>query len=344
MKKFIFILCGLVAVFATLLIFGSHEAIGSTIALSPLVAGMSKEELQQFAEQALTDNYGGDDDYENFADLDDEDMYDGFDDPIVGFQGGAKSFLDEEHAGIYLTYSVVNNSGYSKTICINPAYFDVTGVTCVGGKGASMTDVVINHTNIAEITAAGHTEIHAVIADGLVYGTSGAGITFTALNGRINDHLRYVAKNPTRIPKMILMSVNNTSGAVDTTMYSKIMTIRRVNPYQRPLETIIDLNDFFKVEQYQSGKITIDTAKYGMQADPSTLIFFEIDNNIRLTIKMLVGGSADVSRTLHKKAKLAKRNIAQGTAGVVPAAARKDMKMKQNKRMNLISKKVFKGA
>ena len=192
------------------------------------------------------------------------------------------------------------------------------------------------------MTAAGHSEIDCVLADGLIYGTSGAGLTVTALNGRITDHLRYVAKNTTRIPSMIISSVNNTSGAIDTTAYNKILTIRKVGPYAKYQDTIIDLNDFFKVEQYQSGKITVDSSKYGLQADPSTLVFMQVDNNIRITIKMLIGGTADVSRTLHKKARLAKKNIAQGTAGVVPVSVRKDMKLKQNKKMNLISKQVFK--
>ena len=341
MKKFIFLTCALIALVGSLLIFGSHEALGSTIAISPILANMSREELEGFTEQLFSDNYGGDSDYDGFDDLDDDDVYDGFDDDLVSFMGGARSFLDEANAGIYLTFTIVNNSGYSKTVCINPAYFDCTGLTVLGSRGSSITDVFLHHHDITEIAAAGHNEIEAVIAEGLIYGTSGAGITCTSTNGRITDHLRFMLENPVRIPQMVLASVKNSTGAVDTTIYSKIMTLRKANPYTKFQDTLIDLNDFFKVEQYQSGKITVDTAKYGAQVDNQTLIFLQIDNDIRLTVKMLIGGSANSSRTLHQKAKKAKRNVAQGTAGVVPVGVRKNMKLNKAKKLNLLTKAAF---
>jgi hypothetical protein len=302
---------------------------------------MSRDELEAFADQALSDNYEGMDEYESYEDLDDDDMYDGYDDEMVSFLGASRSFLDEKKSGVYLTFVIVNNSGYSKTICLNPAYYDTKGLTIVGGKGQAITDAALNDTNITQMTVAGHSEIEAVIADGLIYGTAGAGITVTGVNGKIMDHLHFTKKNATRIPEIVFSSVNNTTGAVDTTFYSKIMTIRQVSPYRRFGDTNIDLNEFFRVEQYQSGKITIDTHKYGMQADDQTLIFVQVDNNIRLTVTLKIGGISNASQAIYKKASKAKRNIVQGTAGSVPVGVRKNLKDMKNKQVNLLRKMAF---
>jgi len=342
MKKFLFFFTIIaVAIVGTIIVFSGHDAFGASLAISPFLANMSRAKLESFADQALSDNYEGMDEFARYDDLNEEDMYEGFDDDLVSFMGSARSFLDEKKSGIYLTFNIVNNCGYTKTVCLNPAYFDTKGVTVVTDDKGAVTGASLNNTNVAEITAAGHHEIDAVIADGLIYGTDRAGITCSSANGRITDHLRFTKRNATRIPEIVFSSINNTTGAIDTTFYSKIMTIRQVFPYRTFGDTIIDLNDFFKVEQYQSGKITVDTHKYGMQADEQSLIFIQIDDNTRVTIKMLIGGISNTSHTLYKKASKAHKNILQGTAGVVPVGVRKNMASMKNKRINLLTKVAF---
>ena len=342
MKKFLLVCVSFVVVMAAFLIFGghanAHEVMGSGLAISPLLANMSHQELLDYAQESLTDNFDGDSEYAAFADLDESDMYDGFDDDIVAFEGGARSFLDEKKSGIYLTFSILNNSGYSKTIAINPAYFDCKGLTVTGGKGNAVTDVVINNINIDEIVAAGHREIDAVIAEGVVLGTAQAGITCTSRNGRINDHLRFIKHNPTRIPEITISSIVHSTGAVDKTFFRKIMTIRPCFPYQWQRDTIIDLNDSFMVTQYQPDKIVVDTHKYGMQADNQHLIFVQLDNDIEVTFKVCIGAIHNSPHALYKKAHKAHTNISQGTAGVVPVAIRKGMQKMKAKRLGILSK------
>jgi hypothetical protein len=321
-------------------VFGNQDAQALGLAGLPILANMSREDLEDLAEEALSDSYEGDE-YEGFDDLDDEDLYDGFDDPMVSFLGSARSFLDEKKAGVYLTFRIINNSGYSKTICFNPAYFDTKGVTLVSDGEGKVTGVTLNNTDISEITAAGHPEIHAVVADGLIYGTSQAGITVTGVNGKINDHLRFTKKNATRIPEITISSTKYSTGAIDTTQYAKILTIRQVSPYRKFGDTSIDLNEYFKTTQFQSGKIDVDTAKYGLQADDQTLVFMEIDNDIAITFKFNIGGIGNQASTLYRKAEKANRNIQMGTAGKVPVPVRKNMKAVAKKQMNVLRKLAF---
>ena len=148
MKKSIFLFALLAIGFAALaILFSAHDVLGASLAIAPIISGMSRQQLEDFAMKSLTDEYEGNE-YEGFDDLDDDDMYEGYDDDMISFLGTSRSFLDEKKSGVYLTFVLVNNSGYTKTICLNPAYFNTQGVTCVGGKGSSMTDVVLNNTSI----------------------------------------------------------------------------------------------------------------------------------------------------------------------------------------------------
>lgn len=342
MKKTLLFLATIALSIIGLAIFQDNEALGGTLAISPLIAGMSREDLENFADEALSENYEGYEEYDGYDDMDDDDMYDGFDDDYVAFLGNARSFLDEKKSGVYLTFTIVNNSGYSKTVCLNPAYFDTKGLT-VDGDGYKDTNIYLHNHSITEITAAGHSEINAVITDGLIYGTSGTGITVTGVNGKIQDHLHFCKKNATRIPEIVFSSVVNSTGAIDTTFYGKILTIRQVSPYRKFGDTNIDLNEYFKVEQYQSGKIAVDTHKYNLQFDDQTLVFVEIDNDRKLTVTFKIGGISNAANAIYKKASKAKRNIAQGTAGVVPVTVRKNIKAVKNKQLNMIRKNIFKG-
>lgn len=343
MKKVLFIVAALCASIGAMFFFGGHEALGSTIAVSPLLANMSRAELEAFADQALSENYEGAEEYENFMDLDEDDFYEGFDDPSLSFLGSSRSFLDEKKSGVYLTLQILNNSGYTKTVCLNPAYYDTKGLTIVdGSKWGDAGAIKLNDCSVAQIVAGGNAEIDAVIADGVIYGTSDAGITVTGINGKVIDHLHFIKKNATRIPEMVIASVKASTGAIDTTFYGKIMTIRQVSPYRRFGDTNIDLQDFFKVEQYQSGKITVDTTKYHMQADEQTLVFVQIDDDTKLTVTFKIGGIHNSAQSLYKKAQKAHRNITQGTAGTVPAPVLKGLKAMKNKQLNFMRKLAFK--
>lgn len=342
MKKFFkFFLFLTTAIIGVVLMFHNSESSVAALAVSPIIANMGREELEEFAQASLSDSYEGLDEYEGFDDLESEDLYDGFEDDMVSFLGNSRSFLDEKKSGVYLTFTIVNNTGYSKTVCLNPAYFDTKGIE-VDGKGYTSSNIHLHNHEIAEMTAAGHSEIEAVITDGLINGTVGAGITVTGINGKIQDHLHFCKKNATRVPEIVFSSVVNSTGAIDTTFYSKILTIRQVSPYRKFGDTNIDLNDFFKVEQYQSGKITVDTHKYNLQMDDQTLVFVQIDNDRKLTITLKIGGISNAANTIYKKAKKANQNVVKGTAGVVPAGIRKQMQTIKNRQVNFLRKAAFK--
>lgn len=341
MKKFFNLFLFLtVALVGMVLMFSSSESAAAALAVSPVIGNMSREDLEEIAERSLSNSYEGYEEYEGYDDLDDDDLYDGFEDDFVSFLGNSRSFLDEKKSGVYLTFTIVNNSGYSKTVCLNPAYFDTKGIY-VSGTDYKSADIYLHNHSIDEIVAAGHSEINAVITDGLIYGTTGAGITVSGVNGKIQDHLHFCRKNATRIPEIVFSSVVNSTGAIDTTFYSKIMTLRKVSPYRKFGDTNIDLNEFFRVEQYQSGKITVDTHKYNLQMDDQTLVYVEIDNDRKLTVTMKIGGISNAANTIYKKASKANKNIVSGTAGVVPAPIKKEMKAAKQRQVNTLRKLAF---
>jgi hypothetical protein len=343
MKKYLsFILIGaLLLAGAAISIFLPHDAFGASVAMGlPLVAQMSRGDLEAIAESVLTDSYEGDD-YEGFDELDDEDLYDGFDDPFVSFMGSGKSFLDEKKSGVYLTFSIINNSGYSKVVCLNPAFYNTQGLTLTKNGSGYVTNATINNYSVAEIVAAGHSEIAVMIADGLVYGTAEAGITVAGTNGKILDMLHFFKGNPTRIPEITIQSQKYSTSAIDTSMYSKIMTMRKVSPFRKFGDELIDLNDFFDVKQYQSGKIVVDTARYGMQADDQTLIFLEIDNDIKITFKFAIGGIGNQANVLYQKAEKAHRNIQTGVAGKIPVPVLKQRKQVARKQLKALRNTFF---
>lgn len=345
-KSFFFILMAIVTLVGFACFFSGHEASGSTLAMAGLVGQMNRDQLEAIANEYLSDSYEGDD-YEGYDDLDEMDTYDGFDDPMLSFLGASRSFLDEKKAGVYLQMRIVNNSGYSKVICLNPAFYSTLGFNTTSKYQTAGANVEYNleHCNISEIVAAGNSEIGAVIADGIIYRNPSSdtlNITCAGVNGKIADHLNFTRRNAVRIPQITLGSVVTATGAIDTTIYSKIMTIRRVSPYHRIGGDVnIDLNEFFDVRQFQAGKIEIDTAKYGLQADDQTLFFMEIDNGLTVSVKFAIGAIANQAKNLHSKAQTAARNIVQGTAGKIPVAVRQAKNQAKKRQMNVLLKTAF---
>jgi hypothetical protein len=349
MKKFIlFLVCALVA-FVGYSVLDSFSASAMSFAAIPMLANLSRQELEALVENHVSDSYEGDD-YEGFDDLSDDDLYDGFDDDELSFIGAAKSFLDEKKNGVYLTFKIINNCGYSKIVCINPAFYSTLSInpdafnakTPSGPSGTMANNDLYRYTNVAQMIASGH-QVDCVIADGDILFTDGWGLNdkthkiyCQATNGKIADHLNFIKKNATRVPEIVLSSVRTSTGAVDTTQYNKIMKIQPVSPYRKFAETNVDLNDFFKVEQFQSGKIVIPTANYGLQLDDQNLVLLEVDNDITLTVTMKIGAIGNAANKLFKRAEKAQRNITVGTAGKIAPHVRKARKTAITKQLNMI--------
>lgn len=364
MKKTLFGLIALLSIAAAYFFADSFSTFGFSLAVLPILANATRQELENIIEQHMSNSFAGDedDDFSGFEDLDENDLYDGFEDDELSFIGAAKSFLDEKKNGVYISFKVINNSGYSKVVCLNPAFFNTLSMNpeemmrIAKGtplKGSSnMTyalaqrNKIFQYCNTEEMNASGHM-VDAVITDGTIFYNQGMTdpmtgeyipdtkntISCQSINGKIIDHLNFIKKNPTRVPEMVISSTKTSTGATDTTQYSKIMIMRQVSAYRKFGDTNIDLNDFFKVEQFQSGKIVIPTANYNLQLDNQTLLLLEIDNDITLNFTFKIGAISNDSSKLFNKATKAHRNISLGTAGQVApqvVKARKALANKQN--------------
>jgi hypothetical protein len=341
MKKFLFAFLGLALVaFGFAAFIEPHTAMGASLCSLPLFANMSRQELEQIAADALSDNFGGDDDDDDI-DLFGMSNFDGSDDLMINFMGSARSFNNEHKSGVYIQFRIVNDSGAEKVICLNPAYYNRLGLT-ITKPNTSVTDVSVHYHDVTEMAVA-NPEIHAVLDDGIIYTAEGKSITVTGVNAKIRDHFAFTKTNPVRIPKMTLSAVVTATGAVDTTIYQKILTIRKVNPYLRAGQDItIDLNEFFNVMQNQPGKIEIDTARYNLQADDQTLLFMAVPNGITATIRFDIGGNANLPKMLNKAAEIAKQNQAAGTVSSVPVEVKRARKQRAAKQLNLLRKMAFK--
>lgn len=316
MKKSLFIFLALAIAITGFAIFvNPHSAIGASLAYIPMIPFSAN------VDDELSDNYDGID-FNPF-----EDDYDGMDDPFLNFNGGTNSFANEADSGLYFSMRLTNDTGSPVVVAINPAFYDLNGldVTKVDGK---VTDVVLHKHNIAQI-ALSHPEIQAIIDDGVIYYEPGTGkrLTVTGVNGKIRDHIAFTRNNPTRIFKMDVTSNFINGGGIDTAFYQSIMYLRRVSAYHKIVtEDQIDLNEFFKTEQFQPGKITVDMGRYGYQADDQTLLFVAIPAGLIITLKMYIGTTGNKAGELFKKALDAKINIKAGRAGRINPAIKKALK------------------
>ncbi len=142
-----------------------------------LAPGLSAEEMQAQAENFLS-NYNGDD-LENFdEDFDDEDMWTGYNDDLLSFQGGyGKSFLDEMKTQRGWTLKVQNTNATDEEVIILSGFdpespniitdggsLSIAGnaVTCSGTPGSIrlfQKELAIMPTNILSFKVDGDSDL-----------------------------------------------------------------------------------------------------------------------------------------------------------------------------------------
>lgn len=338
MKKFLlsfFAICIVITGFACFV--EPQTAIAASLAGIPVFANMSREDLEELAMESLSDNYEGEDDEIDLLGFSD---YDGSDDDLISFMGSARSFLDEKRSGVYLQFKIANATDAEKTICLNPGYYNTIGLDVTTEEG-KVTAASLHHHSISDISIS-NPEIEAVIDDGTILTSGGKNITVTGINGKLRDHIAFVKRNPVRIPAITISSVVTSTGAIDTTIYNKILTIRRVSPYHRiGQDVIVDLNEFFDTKQFQAGKITVDTARYGLQCDDQTLFFLAIPAGLTVTFRFDIGAISNQAKGLYKKAETASVNVASGTVSTAPVEIKKRRKQMAARQLNALRKLAF---
>lgn len=159
------------------------------------------------------------------------------------------------------------NSTTVKKVCLCPAFFNTLSMSIVP-ETAEVVDtkdtkayvllgtssVKFAYDSVAEMTNAGY-DVDYVIDD---YLNVASQIKVTAIDSArtIRGFLEYRKTNEMQLKSMTL-ATNNTD------LYDGKLLIGHADPFNRVELEKVDLQDFYSVQQYQSGKINIDFASEG---------------------------------------------------------------------------------
>jgi hypothetical protein len=167
--------------------------------------------------------------------------------------------------GEKFSFKVKNDAGTTKTIAILAAFFDTLKVTLAG------TPLAATHAynNNAALVAAGY-QVDAVVDDGLVLGTSEAGITCTAMNPKMSiRQFREFVKQQGLIVSEITIQANNKD------QFEKVLEVVKATPLRGAGSDYMTLTKFRSVDQQAEDKIIIKNIALEMAFD--TLLMMSID-------------------------------------------------------------------
>ena len=255
--------------------------------------------------------------------------------------GGAGGFIDEANNQAEMSLRLTNSSATMKRVVLFPGYFNRFGLVTKDVQCPAITTTVIQVngspvTVIATLTQHQETvvigyimhdvnsfndygeRVDACIDDATIYSNNGETILCESMSkGNIQQFLNFCLRNPTRIPKMVIYS-NNVS------QYTRKMTIKKLNPTGDFGEHYIQLQNYFKTDQWRTEKIIVNTNDFNLQFDDQCLIIFELEGRVDAQtpcvteITMTLGASHNKANGLYRKAVTAKRMLS-AAATALPA-------------------------
>ena len=96
-------------------------------------------------------------------------------------------------------------------------------------------------------------------------------------NKKIRDFLEYIKSYPHLIVGMTIHSPN-----IKT--YEGILKLQRPNPFNDSARVPVDLNQYFKTNQYQDNKIDIDLSGISLELTPDLLLLMTIPASTTVTV------------------------------------------------------------
>lgn len=325
MKNFKFIF-GIFAILAIAFFGKSLFAIGTgikTAALLPALTNMSEGDKQTLA-FAIQDALQK----ESPSAIG---IHTGENNPAISFSGGgASSFVDEFRNQSKMIFRLVNSTDTMQRIVLNPAYFNTFGlvtkeVACPAITSTQVTIAGTQYTVISTLTQHNETvvigyiqhdtaainanglDVNGVVDDATIITDSDKSVVCSSLSrGTVQDFLKFVRKNPTRVTEMTISSNN-------VTQYTRKLTIKGVNPTRDFGERYIYMEDSFSNMQNRIEKIVIDLKDAQVSFDDQTLIVFELEAAIDSThptttdITLKFGATLNRAHELFNLADKAKR-------------------------------------
>lgn len=172
--------------------------------------------------------------------------------------GGANSFVNEAQKAIDVSWTLTNPSS------------GTTVVLAIGNLSESM------YADLAEAKAA--LGFDYMIKDGVIATVESDKEIVGASNnaGRTIDQLlKYIGKNPTRVTRLSLESYG-ADNAADTSNYAQSLKTAWVSPFRKPVEDELDLRRFQSGGKFQPRFLEIDFTKEGFPVVWSNEHFFLI--------------------------------------------------------------------
>jgi len=182
-----------------------------------------------------------------------------------------------------LTSAIANKFGVTMTsaattpklVAVLPSYYKTLGITV----GASDVPQVLHYHNKQALIDAGII-VDAVIDDDTWALDGGAG-NFTAYSTdpskKIRDFLEYIKFYTRSLDKILIHSANIAT-------YRNSIRLQQPNPYYDSQRMPIDLNQYFRVDQYQDDKIELDFTGIDLQVTPDLLLLLPIPANSTVSI------------------------------------------------------------
>ena len=212
-----------------------------------------------------------------------------------GKQADALSMVDEHAKAIQLNWRIKNLTASTQTVAIS-----------------SLITSAINNTQFADLsamqTAVGAT---ATLKDGIIIdGTDGADLTATSTDNdkKLDDFLRYIGKNPTRIVKLSMVSRNATSGAADSSNYDLKLRTVFASPFEVPVVKELNLRPLVPTgANFTESRLNVDFQRLAFPVVLSNENFatLQINANTELQITVYVGAQLSKAQSFWRDVKAA---------------------------------------
>lgn len=267
---------------------------------------MTKEEMDNIADEYLSSNFDGGIEDENAVDT--VEYYDGEDDDYLDFTGGAKNFKSEGESDKRFRFTIENTTTSDKIVVLTPGSFPTLRILvpdptsrefdAIGGEKliAPTTTPVIMWDNPGELQVAGF-PINCVLDDGVIYKDATGQVSVVAPDtARIRFLREYLKSNPSRITKMSFISTIKD-------FFDTPIILQEVSPYRKNGEERIELQDYFKPGQFQDNKIEVTK---GFQLDDVTVAYMTIPAGCKIGATFNIGAVERQGLALKRKAEKAK--------------------------------------
>jgi len=174
--------------------------------------------------------------------------------------------------------TITSTAPTAKLVAVLPSYFKTMGISMDGVLPDGITGATPHYHNRQALLDAG-IMVDAVIDDATWALDGGGNITIygTDPSKKIRDFLEYIKYYTRSLSKVLIHSPNIAT-------YRGSLRLQQPNPYYDSQRMPIDLNQYFRVDQYQDDKIELDFTGIDLAVTPDLLMLIPIPANSTVSV------------------------------------------------------------